>query len=89
MYQFTFMNGKGLNMNKEREATKITVDYSDGRSLELDKGIVVRFDPCEDDPDSQIVTFDMVSMSGIEVRDFFMTCIDMISRMIEEGEDED
>lgn len=68
-------------MDKNREAQKIIVQYSDGSSVELDKGIAVHFAPSEEDPDSSVITIEMVSLSGEEVQDFIHAMLDLWLRI--------
>ena len=64
-------------MDKNKEAQKIIIQYSDGSSVELDKGIAVHFAPSAEDPDSSVITLEMVSLSGEEVQDFIMAMVDL------------
>ena len=68
-------------MDKNREAQKIVVQYSDGSSVELDKGIAVHFAQSEEDPDSSVITLEMVSLSGGEFQDFIHAMIDLWLRI--------
>ena len=64
-------------MDKNKEAQKVIIQYSDGSSVELDKGIAVHFAPSAEDPDSSVITLEMVSLSGEEVQDFIMAMVDL------------
>jgi hypothetical protein len=68
-------------MDKNAEAQKIIIQYSDGSSVELDKGIAVHFAPSEEDPDSSIITLKMVSLSGEEVQDFIIAMVALALRI--------
>ena len=68
-------------MDKNAEAKKIIIQYSDGSSVELDKGIAVHFAPSTEDPDSSVITLEMVSLSGEEVQDFIMAMVDLALRI--------
>lgn len=64
-------------MDKNKEAQKVIIQYSDGSSVELDKGIAVHFAPSAEDPDSSVITLEMVSLSGEEVQDFIIAMVDL------------
>ena len=68
-------------MDKNAEAQKIIIQYADGSSVELDKGIAVHFAPSTEDPDSSVITLEMVSLSGEEVQDFIMAMVDLALRI--------
>jgi hypothetical protein len=68
-------------MDKNAEAKKIIIQYSDGSSVELDKGIAVHFAPSTEDPDSSVITLEMVSLSGEEIQDFIMAMVDLALRI--------
>lgn len=68
-------------MDKNAEAKKIIIQYADGSSVELDKGIAVHFAPSTEDPDSSVITLEMVSLSGEEVQDFIMAMVDLALRI--------
>lgn len=68
-------------MDKNAEAQKIIIQYSDGSSVELDKGIAVHFAPSAEDPDSSVITLEMVSLSGEEIQDFIIAMVDLALRI--------
>ena len=68
-------------MDKNKEAQKVIIQYSDGSSVELDKGIAVHFAPSAEDPDSSVITLEMVSLSGEEVQDFIIAMVDLALRI--------
>ena len=68
-------------MDKTKEAQKIIIQYSDGSQVEMNKGIAVHFAPSEEDPDSNIITLEMVSLSGEEVQDFILAMVDLALRL--------
>ena len=68
-------------MDKNAEAKKIIIQYSDGSSVELDKGIAVHFAPSAEDPDSSVITLEMVSLSGEEIQDFIIAMVDLALRI--------
>lgn len=68
-------------MDKNTEAKKIIIQYSDGSSVELDKGIAVHFAPSAEDPDSSVITLEMVSLSGEEIQDFIIAMVDLALRI--------
>lgn len=68
-------------MDKNAEAKKIIIQYSDGSSVELNKGIAVHFAPSTEDPDSSVITLEMVSLSGEEIQDFIIAMVDLALRI--------
>ena len=68
-------------MDKNAEAKKIIIQYADGSSVELDKWIAVHFAPSTEDPDSSVITLEMVSLSGEEIQDFIMAMVDLALRI--------
>ena len=68
-------------MDKNAEAKKIIIQYSDGSSVELDKGIAVHFASSTEDPDSSVITLEMVSLSGEEIQDFIIAMVDLALRI--------
>ncbi len=68
-------------MDKNKEAQKIIIQYSDGSSVELDKGIAVHFAPSTEDPDSSVITLEIVSLSGEEIQDFIIAMVDLALRI--------
>ena len=68
-------------MDKNATAQKIIIQYQDGSSVELDKGIAVHFAPSTEDPDSSVITLEMVSLSGAEVEDFIIAMVDLALRI--------
>ena len=73
-------------MENNKEAKKIIIQYSDGSSVELDKGIAVHFAPSAEDPDCSVITLEMVSLSGAEIQDFIIAMVDLALR-IEAGKE--
>ena len=72
-------------MEKSKEAQKIIIQYSDGRQVVMNKGIAVHFAPSEEDPGSNIITLEMVSLSGEEVQDFIIAMVDLALRLEKHG----
>jgi len=67
-------------MNEEKTVEQITLTYDDGTSRTIDKGFLCEMAPGADG-ETVTVTFDMVQMSGQDLRLLFSSVFELYVRL--------